>query len=158
MLYTFLTPPFFFPMISLSPTPLTILWAKNLSSCFYLTHESAWGLRQVTWWITLYCNEHMHKSTALKHQNVVIFLVFFHYSFTFFPLSALTCLSCDGTQAFFRNCWYSKGLGGSDHLISYLLPLLLKRPPPAFTFHLCSTRGLHHLHHLTISFTWHVIS
>lgn len=98
-------------------------------------------------------SKHMHKSTALKRQTGIRSF-FLHYYFTFLPLSALTCLSCDGTQAFFRNRWYSDGLGEPDHLISYLLLLLLKSPP-ASTFHLCSTRCLR-LYRLTISFIWPV--
>lgn len=67
------------------------------------------------------------QSSALKHQTGINFFVFLlHYDFTFLPLSDLTCLSCDRTKVFFRNRWYSDGLGGHGHLISYLLPLLFK--------------------------------
>lgn len=72
--------------------------------------------------------------------------------FTFLPLSALTCPSCDGTQTFFRNRWYSGGLGEPDHLISYLLLLHLKHSPPVFTLPLCSTQCLHLYHRPSHSF------
>lgn len=38
-----------------------------------------------------------------------------------FPHSALTCLSCDRTEAFFRDHWHSDGLGVPGHLIYCLL-------------------------------------
>lgn len=131
-----------------------ILRAKNLSSSFKVTHESAGGRSHVQLPTTSDSDKHMRRSTALKRQTGIRFFFLLHYYFTFLPLSALTCLSCDGTQAFFRNRWHSDGLGEPDHLISYLLLLLLKSPP-AFTFHLCSTRCLR-LYRLTISLLWPV--
>lgn len=116
----------------------TILWTKSVSLPLSKLHMKAPEAGHM-------CSFYQFQTPTNTSQlplSTGISLFFAHYYFTFLPLSALTCLSCDGTQAFFRNCWYSDGLGEPDHLISYLLFLLLKSPP-AFTFPLCSTHFLH---------------
>lgn len=91
-------------------------------------------------------------STTLA--SVFIFLL--HYYFTPPHFSALTWVSCDGTQTFFRKSLVFRWLRGSlvtrFHTFSYsfLNNLLLLS-----WFHLCLTHCLH-FNHLTITFIWPV--
>lgn len=123
-------------------TPFPSEWShsqKSLSCSLPVTHKSARGQSHVQLATASESSQHTHKSPALKHQTGILFnftflkiIFLLRCYFTFLPLSALTCISCDWTQTFFRYHWYSDGLGGAwspDFVQS----------PLAFTFHLCPT-------------------
>lgn len=87
-----------------------------------------------------------HAQVGMPLSTSLVSLPLFLFSFPFLPLSALTCLSCDGTQAFFRHRWYSDGLRGArspDFSPSHTPPF------PAFTYGLFTIVPPDHLTNVT---------
>lgn len=101
-------------------SPTTILPAKTkqnkkpLSSSFQVAHESAGGQSHDAQQLQTLTNS---RTRQLPRSTSLASVFMLHYDFTLLPLPALTCLSCDPTQAFFRDGCCSDGLGRLDHLI-----------------------------------------